>query len=54
MDFSKKEKDDIVNFLDNKLEKINKLIELTKKEIELQKEYKKTLINDVVTGKIEV
>lgn len=44
----------IVKKLDLKIAKIDKLIELTKKEIELQKEYKKTLINDVVTGKIEV
>lgn len=49
-----KTQEDIVKKLSFKCSKIDKLIELTKKEIELQKEYKKTLINDVVTGKIEV
>lgn len=44
----------LINLIDEKFSKIDRIIELTKQEIELQKEYKRTLINDVVTGKIEV
>jgi len=51
---SKKEQLEIVKFLDSKTEKIKTSREKRSKEIELLKEYKKTLINDVVTGKIKV
>lgn len=48
------EQEKIVEYLEDKMTKIDKLIEITKEEITLLKEYKKTLINDVVTGKIKV
>lgn len=44
----------IANFLDHKTQQIDKNIELNKKEIELLKEYKTSLINETVTGKIDV
>lgn len=46
------EQKQIANFLDEKCEKINSAIEKTKKQIELVKEYKNTLINEAVCGKI--
>ncbi len=47
-----KEQEQIVNFLDEKCEKIDLLIEKTKKQIKLIKEYKTTLINQAVCGRI--
>lgn len=44
----------IANSLDEKCEKIDTIIQTIKQEIELLKEFRKTLINDVVTGKIKV
>ena len=44
----------IINFLDDKLEKINAAISEAKKSIDKLKEYKATLINSAVTGKIKV
>ena len=44
----------IANFLDKKCEKINSVIEKTKKQIELVKEYKNTLINEAVCGRIQL
>ncbi len=41
----------IVSFLDNKTEKIDKLIQLKERKIELLKEKRAALINDMVTGK---
>ncbi|HDZ5089551.1 TPA: restriction endonuclease subunit S [Campylobacter jejuni] len=49
-----KEQEQIANFLDKKCEKIDLLIEKTKKQIELIKEYKTTLINQAVCGKISL
>lgn len=44
----------IANFLDHKTEKINKAISLQEQQIEKLKEYKATLINSAVTGKIKI
>lgn len=48
------EQKQIANFLDKKCEKINSVIEKTKKQIELVKEYKNTLINEAVCGRIDL
>lgn len=48
------EQKQIANFLDKKCEKINSVIEKTKKQIELVKEYKNTLINEAVCGRIQL
>ncbi|HEF3570883.1 TPA: restriction endonuclease subunit S [Campylobacter upsaliensis] len=48
------EQKQIANFLDEKCEKINSVIEKTKKQIELIKEYKNTLINEAVCGRIDL
>ncbi|EAL3985418.1 restriction endonuclease subunit S [Campylobacter upsaliensis] len=48
------EQKQIANFLDEKCEKINSVIEKTKKQIELVKEYKNTLINEAVCGRIDL
>ncbi|MEB2804330.1 restriction endonuclease subunit S [Campylobacter upsaliensis] len=48
------EQKQIANFLDEKCEKINSVIEKTKKQIELVKEYKNTLINEAVCGRINL
>ncbi|EOI2518087.1 restriction endonuclease subunit S [Campylobacter upsaliensis] len=48
------EQKQIANFLDEKCEKINSVIEKTKKQIELIKEYKNTLINEAVCGRIRL
>ncbi|RTJ40291.1 restriction endonuclease subunit S [Campylobacter jejuni] len=47
-----KEQEQIANFLDEKCEKIDLLIEKTEKQIKLIKEYKTTLINQAVCGRI--
>jgi type I restriction enzyme S subunit len=44
----------IVEYIDNELNQIDKLIEKTTKQIELIKEYKTSLINEAVSGKIKV
>ena len=49
-----KEQEQIVAFLDDKTEKIDDLLAKTKKKIELLKEYRQSLISNVVTGKIKV
>lgn len=46
-----KEQEQIAKFLDEKCEKIDLLIEKTKKQIKLIKEYKTTLINQAVCGR---
>ncbi|EAJ7827530.1 restriction endonuclease subunit S [Campylobacter upsaliensis] len=48
------EQKQIANFLDEKCEKINSAIEKTKRQIELIKEYKNTLINEAVCGRIDL
>ncbi|MDK2134890.1 restriction endonuclease subunit S [Campylobacter jejuni] len=47
-----KEQEQIANFLDEKCKKIDLLIEKTEKQIKLIKEYKTTLINQAVCGRI--
>ena len=44
----------IVEYLDQKISEINQAIDLKKHHIKKLKEYKTTLINDAVTGKIKV
>ena len=46
------EQKEIAAFLDSKVAQINSAIEKTKKQIELVKEYKNTLINEAVCGRI--
>ncbi|EAI7244883.1 restriction endonuclease subunit S [Campylobacter upsaliensis] len=48
------EQKQIANFLDKKCEKINSAIEKTKRQIKLIKEYKNTLINEAVCGRINL
>lgn len=50
----KKEQEKIANFLNDQTSKINKSLEEIESKINHLKEYKKTLINDAVTGKIKV
>ncbi|WP_104718572.1 restriction endonuclease subunit S [Helicobacter trogontum] len=49
-----KEQEQIAQFLDSKISKIDKIIEKTKKQIKLIKEYKTTLINQAVCGRINL
>ena len=51
---NKEEQIKIVNYLEEKTSKIEKAVNEVEKQINLLEEYKKTLINDVVTGKIKV
>ncbi|MCU0286747.1 MAG: restriction endonuclease subunit S, partial [Acidobacteria bacterium] len=43
-----------LKFIENKNDRISSLINRTLLQIELLKEYRKTLISDAVTGKIDV
>ncbi len=49
-----KEQEQIANFLDEKCKKIDLLIEKTEKQIKLIKEYKTTLTNQAVCGRINL
>ncbi|MBP2032699.1 type I restriction enzyme S subunit [Clostridium algifaecis] len=49
-----KEQKAIANYLDTKTAQIDRIVETINTEIEKLKELRKTLINDVVTGKIKV
>ena len=51
---NKEEQIKIANYLDEKTSKIEEAVNEVEKQINLLEEYKKTLINDVVTGKIKV
>lgn len=51
---TKKEQDNIVSFLKIASQKIDTAIDLKQQEIEKLKEYKSSLINSVVTGKVKV
>jgi type I restriction enzyme S subunit len=51
---SKSEQKEIVEFLDTKLVEIDDLVHLEQKKIDLLKEYRQSLISEVVTGKIKV
>jgi type I restriction enzyme S subunit len=44
----------IVEFLDSKTKEIDDLVQLEKTKIDLLKEYRQSLISEVVTGKIKV
>jgi type I restriction enzyme S subunit len=48
------EQEQIVSYLDEKTLQIDKTIDIEKKKIELLKEYRQSLISNVVTGKIKV
>lgn len=48
------EQESIANYLDTVNEKIDRAISLKREEIEKLKEYKQTLINSVVTGKVKI
>ncbi|MDL0109186.1 restriction endonuclease subunit S [Campylobacter felis] len=48
------EQKEIAAFLDSKVAQIDSAIEKTKKQIELVKEYKNTLINEAVCGRINL
>jgi type I restriction enzyme S subunit len=52
--FDNKEQEKIVKYLDDKTSKIDNSLEEIESKINHLKEYKKTLINDSVTGKIKV
>ncbi|RTK03442.1 restriction endonuclease subunit S [Campylobacter jejuni] len=49
-----KEQEQIAKFLDSEISKIDAIIEKTKKQIKLIKEYKTTLINQAVCGRISL
>ncbi|QOQ99244.1 restriction endonuclease subunit S [Campylobacter lari] len=49
-----KEQEQIANFLDEKCKKIDLLIEKTEKQTKLIKEYKTTLINQAICGRIDL
>jgi type I restriction enzyme S subunit len=51
---SEEEQQQIVTYLDQKTKEINDLIASEKKRIELLKEYRQSLISELVTGKIKV
>jgi type I restriction enzyme S subunit len=54
IDFSLNEQNQIANFLDQKTSQFRTKVLKIDKEIEYLKEYRKVVINDVVTGKIKV
>ncbi len=51
---SKSEQEEIANYLDRKTATIDTIVGNITKQIETLKQLRKTLINDVVTGKIKV
>ncbi len=51
---SRKEQQEIVDYLDNKCEQIDSIIETKKEQLTVLEEYKKTIIYEYVTGKKEV
>lgn len=48
------EQEQIVEYLNSKLKEIDDLVEFEKKKIDLLKEYRQSLISEVITGKIKV
>ena len=48
------EQEQIVEYLDKKIAETNETVQIIKDEIELLKEYKETLIYEVITGKIDL
>ncbi len=51
---SEQEQNAIVHYLDTFTSKIDKKVEIIKKQIDLLKEYKQTIIYEAVTGKMEI
>ena len=51
---SREEQQEIVDYLDNKCEQIDSIIETKKQQLTVLDEYKKTIIYEYVTGKKEV
>lgn len=51
---SSKEQQEIVEYLDKHTKEIDDLVSLEQKKIELLKEYRQSLISEVITGKIKV
>lgn len=49
-----REQQQISDYLDYKTSKIDKLIDIESKRIDLLKEYRQSLISDVVTGKVDI
>ncbi|WP_051359429.1 restriction endonuclease subunit S [Paucisalibacillus globulus] len=49
-----KEQKQIAEYLDNRVEEISNAIELIKKQVTTMKNYKRTLVSSVVTGKVNV
>jgi type I restriction enzyme S subunit len=48
------EQNKIIEYLDSKTKEIDDLVQLEQKKIDLLKEYRQSLISEVVTGKIKV
>jgi type I restriction enzyme S subunit len=48
------EQQSIVEFLDKRTKEIDDLVSLEQKKIDLLKEYRQSLISEVVTGKVKV
>lgn len=48
------EQQEIIKYLESKTQTIDKAIETIQKQIDLVKEYRITLISEVVTGKVNV
>jgi len=48
------EQNEIVQFLDEKTKEIDEMVQFEQKKIDLLKEYRQSLISEVVTGKIKV
>jgi type I restriction enzyme S subunit len=44
----------IVEYLDSKTKEIDDLVQLEQRKIDLLKEYRQSLISEVVTGKVKV
>ena len=51
---SKLEQQQIVDYIDIRTKEIDDLISLEQKKIDLLKEYRQSLISEVITGKIDV
>jgi type I restriction enzyme S subunit len=49
-----KEQKEIVEYLDKNTKDIDDLVSMEQKKIELLKEYRQSLISEVITGKIKV
>jgi type I restriction enzyme S subunit len=49
-----KEQQEIIEYLDTQTKEIDDLVSMENKKIELLKEYRQSLISEVITGKIKV